>query len=236
MAADAAVLDAVARGASPPTIRVYAWERAAVSVGRFQNVARTLRVGQCVALGLPVVRRVTGGRGVLHGADVTVAVAIRSDCLPGSDRSVVGVHRRIMGGLAHSLEPIGVGIAAGHRAPSPGAGGDCFAAFCCADLVDASGAKVAGSAQCRTRQALLQQVSIATGRCEIAPDAVFRGSTVGRSTALAELPWDAIADAAIAGVLRALGGSARPGDLSVAERRRAGQLLGTVPVDLADLM
>src|SRR5436190_13594315 len=75
MAVDEALLESVMTNAAPPTLRLYSWESAAVSVGRFQSIARTLRQEECAARGVPLVRRITGGRGILHGDDLTISVA-----------------------------------------------------------------------------------------------------------------------------------------------------------------
>ncbi|HEX7928077.1 MAG TPA: lipoate--protein ligase family protein, partial [bacterium] len=51
------------------SLRLYGWERLTLSVGRAQKVERQVNLDACAALGIPVVRRETGGRAVLHGSD-----------------------------------------------------------------------------------------------------------------------------------------------------------------------
>jgi lipoate-protein ligase A len=74
MDADVALLDEVAAGA-PPALRLYTWTRPALSIGRFQSDA-DVDCEACDAHGVEVVRRPTGGRALLHGADLTYAVAM----------------------------------------------------------------------------------------------------------------------------------------------------------------
>src|SRR5947208_2539412 len=74
MARDEAILNAVVADAAPPTLRLYRWKQPSVSLGRFQSVERTLHGETCRALGIPLVRRITGGRGILHGDDLTVSI------------------------------------------------------------------------------------------------------------------------------------------------------------------
>src|SRR5207302_1273384 len=81
MALDEAILDAVAANAAPPTVRLYRWKRPTVSVGRFQNIEKTVRLDACAAQGVPIVRRITGGRGILHGWDLTVSLIASVEAL-----------------------------------------------------------------------------------------------------------------------------------------------------------
>ncbi len=74
MAADLACLDDVAAG-GPPVLRLYRWSPPALSLGRFQPEDDVDREA-CHALGVEVVRRPTGGRALLHGGDLTYAVAL----------------------------------------------------------------------------------------------------------------------------------------------------------------
>ncbi len=153
MAADEAMLDAVAAGAAPG-LRVYRWVPPAVSLGRFQPDTE-VDVGACARLGVDVVRRPTGGRGLLHGADLTYAAAMP---LPsGAAGGVDEVYELLAGALIAGLARLGVTAAiARHDAP---AGPVCFAAQQGADLRVAD-RKLCGSAQVRRDGAVLQHGSI----------------------------------------------------------------------------
>lgn len=74
MARDEVALQRAARR-QMPSLRLYTWERLTLSVGRGQQVERQIDLDACRRLGIPVVRRITGGRAVLHGSDLTYAVA-----------------------------------------------------------------------------------------------------------------------------------------------------------------
>lgn len=58
-----------------PILRLYGWQGTVLSVGRNQNIERQINLAACREMGIPLVRRMTGGRGVLHGGDLTYAVA-----------------------------------------------------------------------------------------------------------------------------------------------------------------
>ena len=93
-------------------------------------------------LGVEVVRRPTGGRALLHGADLTYAVALpRPD---GPAGHVDAVYRTIAAGLIAGLAGLGVTASVGEeRGP---AGPVCFAAAQGADL-RVGNRKLCGSAQ-----------------------------------------------------------------------------------------
>lgn len=56
-------------------IRLYGWEGLVLSVGRNQRVDRQIDLEACREAGIPLIRRITGGRAVLHGEDLTYSVA-----------------------------------------------------------------------------------------------------------------------------------------------------------------
>src|SRR4051794_30414750 len=109
MAADLACLDDVAAGADP-VLRLYTWSPPALSLGRFQPEAEVER-DRCRDLGVEVVRRPTGGKALLHGADLTYAVALRRP--PGAEGHVDAVYRSIARGLIAGLGELGVAATVG---------------------------------------------------------------------------------------------------------------------------
>ena len=76
MAGDVALLEAFQRGEVPPTLRVYQWASPALTYGVNQQLPPRL-VDACNALGIPMLRRPTGGKAVLHGHDLTVGLVFR---------------------------------------------------------------------------------------------------------------------------------------------------------------
>ena len=104
MAADEALLDEVAAGA-PPALRLYRWSPAALSLGHFQP-DDDVDADACARLGVEVVRRPTGGRGLLHGGDLTYAVAMPRPV--GPEGGVDQVYRHLAAGLIAGLARLGV--------------------------------------------------------------------------------------------------------------------------------
>ena len=157
MDADTAMLDAV-RAGGPPMLRVYRWATPTLSLGRFQPEA-DVEGSACRHWGVDVVRRPTGGRAVLHGADVTYAVAMR---IPdGPTGRVDALYRHVAGGVIAALARLGVTAeVACHRGPTDPV---CFASQRGADL-RVGDRKVCGSAQVRRDGAVLQHGSVLVDR------------------------------------------------------------------------
>ena len=149
MAVDAALLSEMQVDCqSLPVVRLYQWDRPAVSIGRLQPEGPIRRLYP----DLPCVRRPSGGRAVLHGEDLTIAVAMRSDWLPGAaGRTVMSSYHLLMAGLVTALAEVGHTTRFGaEKACGIGGSLHCFDSIAGCDLVDAcSGRKLVGSAQRR---------------------------------------------------------------------------------------
>jgi len=154
MATDVALLTGVRSGA-PPALRLYRWDPPALSLGRFQPGKEVDDVA-CARLGVDVVRRPTGGRALLHGGDLTYAVAMPRP--EGAAGSTDAVYCRIASALVAGLAAVGVDAAIARYGGRP-SGPVCFTSMQGADL-RVGERKVCGSAQVRRGGALLQHGSI----------------------------------------------------------------------------
>jgi len=74
MAMDEAISICVREGHTPPTLRFYQWSRPSVSIGYFQKIA-DIDMDYCKERGYPVVRRLTGGRALLHNHELTYSIS-----------------------------------------------------------------------------------------------------------------------------------------------------------------
>ena len=74
MAIDESLFVSCQRKKSPPTIRFYGWTPPAVSLGYFQKVENAVDLKACARWGVDVVRRLSGGRAVLHHKELTYSV------------------------------------------------------------------------------------------------------------------------------------------------------------------
>jgi len=137
---------------APPTLRLYGWTPAALSLGRRQAL-RTLPE-------MTVVQRPTGGQAVLHDDERTYAVAgaLRRDPFPGG---VLDTYQRIAAALVAGLGRLGLQVQAAERGARPAR----LAPVSCFDVLGAHeiawrGRKLVGSAQARARGGFLQHGSI----------------------------------------------------------------------------
>lgn len=208
------VLLAAARSSGRATLRLYRWSGPWLSLGYAQR-PEPARLAACAEAGVGVVRRVTGGRAVLHGADLTYALAAPAARLPAG---LAGSYARVADALLAALASIGVTAERERGGGGPG-GFDCFAGRAAQEVL-ASGKKLVGSAQRRAGGALLQHGSIRL--CGDAPAArAAAGLEPGSATSLAELGYGAgveeLSEACAKAFAEALGAVLEPGGLSPRE-------------------
>lgn len=160
MGRDEALLVLVGQGQSPPTLRTYRWSTPTVSLGYFQKHADFEQLDPPAGK-LPVVRRLTGGGAILHDRELTYSITLPLEhplLAEGPKALYAIVHDAVITGLR------GCGIAAYRGGPSDGSGTRsgpffCFARRHALDILIGD-EKLAGSAQRRTRMAVLQHGSI----------------------------------------------------------------------------
>ncbi len=160
MAVDEVLLDGVAAGSAPPTLRFYEWAPACLSLGYFQPFDVVDVVG-CRTLGVDIVRRPTGGRAILHDRELTYSVALPLRLL-GDDGGVLPSYHRLSQALERGLNRLGVpAVTAPESAaqPGPAHGPVCFDRPSAHEIL-LDGRKLVGSAQVRRATAILQHGSI----------------------------------------------------------------------------
>lgn len=160
MAIDEAILTAHLQGHVPPTLRIYRWNPAAISIGYFQNLERVIDHNKCAELGIDIVRRLTGGRAVFHQNELTYSIVVSSEY--GFPKSLMDSYRILCGGLiaAYSVLGLEVDLVQGESGLSSPV---CFTSSSSADLTF-KGRKIAGSAQFRKGNTILQHGSLPIGR------------------------------------------------------------------------
>jgi len=244
MAVDEAILRAVAAGQVPPTLRLYAWEPACLSLGRGQPLADVdLQALRAADFGL--VRRPTGGKAILHVDELTYSVLAPQDDARVSG-GIVESYRRLSAGLVRGLERLGLTSLVADRQKSPplvegGKGPVCFEVPSDYEIT-AGGRKLVGSAQMRTQSVVLQHGALPlygdiTRICPLLaahPDPVqvrARATTVeealgsfGSTRDKRSVTWDEAADAVAAGFAEALNLRLEPGTLTGEERAWAEEL------------
>lgn len=227
LALDAALLEI----AGPPTLRLYGWRPAGLSIGRFQD-ADAFR-------GLPgehqLVRRSTGGGAIWHGDEITFALTLDDRPDWTIDRAYEAVHDAVVRALGR------VGLRArrlGRDTPCGPCAGSRATAWCfaqparhdvVADAGPRAGAKLCGSAQRRLRRPIprvLHHGSIPLTRPAATPFAAAVADQVDATTVRQDL-----LDALVGEFARELGVEPYAGSLSEAERRRAAELAPSFRVE-----
>ncbi len=192
MAKDEAILRGLEQGRGLPCLRLYQWQRPAISIGRHQRLeSLQAAIGE---FGLPVVRRITGGRGVLHYSELTYSVVCDSSHELFS-YGIHGAYRAISQCIVEALQVVGVdaeltlvGASSGQLKKD-----SCFHAPARFEVM-AGGRKIVGSSQRRFKGALLQHGSILFGMDSTITDGVFGQGASDRMSWVSEFTGASIED------------------------------------------
>lgn len=145
MAIDESVLIRVSKGLSRPTLRFYGWKPSAVSIGYFQGMEDEVDIKRCKALGIDVIRRITGGGAVFHDKEVTYSLITKEDTLYIS-KNIIDSYKQICQGIIDGLKILGI-----------------YAKFVPLNDIVVHGKKLSGNAQTRKKHCILQHGTLLIG-------------------------------------------------------------------------
>ena len=253
MATDEAILRAVGAGKAPPTLRLYGWSPACLSLG-YGQPATDADLTAITAQGWHIVRRPTGGRAILHTDELTYAVCLPADH-PLAHGSIVESYRRLSDGLLAMLRRLSpqATIGADRKAVPDGDSRPALNPVCFEVPSDyeitADGKKLIGSAQARAHGGLLQHGAIPLHGdiariCEALayPDSAARARAAEkvrrRAATLSEalgrpVTWAEAAEALQAAFAETFGIIFAAGALTQSESAMVAELLATKYGDLA---
>jgi lipoate-protein ligase A len=163
MARDEALMTLVGADRSPPTLRLYRWLEPTISLGYFQHYADFAELPPPAGR-LPVVRRLTGGGAILHDLELTYSITLTAKH-PLNEGGPNRLYQLAHDALIRCLREQGLSTSrCGFTDQSSAARGPffCFERRHCFDVLFHH-EKLAGSAQRRTRTAVLQHGSIVLG-------------------------------------------------------------------------
>ena len=142
MALDEAIVEAVRAGISAPTIRLYGWQPAAVSIGIFQGIRNEVNLETTSQAGVDIVRRQTGGGAVYHDTygEVTYSIIAPQDHFPAN---VLQSYEVICADIVYAFAQLGI-----------------QATFAPVNDILCNGQKISGNAQTRRKGILLQHGTI----------------------------------------------------------------------------
>ncbi len=141
-------------------LRLYSWDLPSFSFGASQRAGRAIDRDFISAHGGAWVRRITGGKTVLHHREVTYSVVSSADVF-FQDHDLLASYLLISQVLVSALRSLGLPaeLSAGSPAELSRSANPCFS-FPTRHEIEVAGRKIVGSAQKRDRQALLQHGSI----------------------------------------------------------------------------
>jgi len=240
MAVDEAILEYIGRNESRPTLRLYAWDPACLSLGHAQPFS-DVDVNRLKARGWEVVRRATGGRAILHTDELTYSVIAPND-EPRVAGTVLESYNRLAQALLVAIKELELAVemkegkADGNGTPNP----ICFEVPSTYEIT-VDGKKLIGSAQARKKEGVLQHGSLPlTGNLARICQALVFESELAREEASKRLltraatveaalgravSWEMAAQAFIHAFESQLGLSLKGGELSESESKRADELV-----------
>ena len=155
MEIDAQMLEhAISTSEKDILFRLYGWSPMCISLGRNQK-------GDFLTGEIDAVRRLTGGRALLHDNEITYCCVAPADAIPNG-QSVVDSYKYISGVLIDFFKTLGVELDFGENKRVSTHYDYCMLLSTGADVCY-KGQKIIGSAQCRKNGYILQHGSILFG-------------------------------------------------------------------------
>lgn len=241
MALDESILEHIHRGESIPTLRLYAWAPACLSLGHAQPFA-DVDVARLRAHGWDVVRRLTGGRAILHTDELTYSVTAPADD-PRVAGTVLESYNRLAGALMRAVYDLGLPVKMkehSNRSLTPMLNPVCFEVPSTYEIT-VHGKKLIGSAQARKKEGVLQHGSLPlhgdlTRICqalvfsdeatrEQAAVRLLERATTVESVLGRVVDWETAAQAFVHAFESELGLKFEEGDISKSEQARAEELV-----------
>lgn len=161
MAIDEAIMIAHKEGRAKPTLRFYTWDPACITIGYFQKLEDEIDLARCKELNVDCVRRITGGRAVLHEDELTYSIIVGEDNQL-MDSSITKSYKFISEGLVKGLNLCDIytdDLNKGEKIGRENLSAACFNAHASYEIA-ISKKKVVGSAQSRKDGVILQHGSI----------------------------------------------------------------------------
>ncbi|MGF1516220.1 MAG: biotin/lipoate A/B protein ligase family protein [Nodosilinea sp.] len=156
MALDRWLFQRCHQGLLPPTLRFYTWSGWTLSLGYHQHHGPShWQTLHWQGVPIPLVRRPTGGRAVLHGGDLSYALV-----LPGQSSHRRQTYATLCQILTSGWRSLGVELRFGAAGQGYRDQANCFGCATTADLTLTDGTKVIGSAQAWRGQTVLQHGSM----------------------------------------------------------------------------
>ncbi|HEO64244.1 MAG TPA: hypothetical protein ENI73_00085, partial [Spirochaetes bacterium] len=143
MALDEVLFQSVCKGIRPSVFRLYAWDRPSISIGYFQK-STSLNLSLCKAHHVPVIRRMTGGRGVYHHKELTYSIILKGN--KSFEKHKKRVFRELSDIILSGLKEIGIEGVLSSRTLGEAKNPNCFQTTSVCEIMSPKGKKLVGSA------------------------------------------------------------------------------------------
>lgn len=140
-----------------PIIRFYGWKPVCVSLGRNQSFEH-INIDFCNTNNIDIVKRITGGRGLLHDDEVTYSFICPIEFLENGN-SVIASYKEISSAIIDGFKNIDIRLEIGGSKKIEASHDYCMLLSTGADL-SYNNTKLIGSAQYRTQGYILQHGSV----------------------------------------------------------------------------
>ncbi len=220
-----------------PTLRLYRWAPPCLSLGVAQRLHRDVDVAACMARGIDIVRRPTGGRAILHDREVTYAIVTAANDALVDRGTIARSYLAISEALLAGLRRLGIKPELAPRPAHPrGKSAACFDEPGQYEII-VGGRKLVGSAQARMGGVLLQHGSILLHADTRALAAVLRlppslagtaldDHLIAMDQALGAAPsYESVVESLVRGFESCWPVRFEPGELTQAEQARAAELV-----------
>jgi lipoate-protein ligase A len=157
MAIDEAVMNGLRDGRSLPLLRIYAWDPPTITIGYFQH-ARDIDRERVRKSGFNLVRRLTGGRAVLHHEELTYSILFTADDFEPFRKKEI--FRFIARCLMDSLALLGIRSEMATKSRGDARSANCFASPAQYEIESPDFGKLIGSAQVISKGVMLQHGAI----------------------------------------------------------------------------
>ena len=243
MAVDESILEHIHRGEALPTLRLYAWDPPCLSLGHAQSFKDVDRA-RLNANGWEVVRRLTGGRAILHTDELTYSVtgSVEEPAFAGG---VLESYNHLAQALLHAIHELGLPVEMKEHVLTGEPAGQnlnpvCFEVPSTYEIT-VQDKKLIGSAQARKKEGVLQHGSLPlTGDLTRICQALVFKDEAARERAMQRLlerattvetmlgsrvSWEEAAQAFVGGFEAELGIHFERGEMSPSELKRAAELV-----------
>ncbi len=138
-----------------PVIRFYRWAPSALSLGYFQNI-KDINIPYSKSQNIDIVRRITGGKTVLHDKELTYSIIMDETLMP---KSIIDSYKLISKGILSALKQLKLNPEMNETVTKNSKSAICFNEPSYYEIT-VNNKKIVGSAQTRKNKKLLQHGSI----------------------------------------------------------------------------